>query len=191
MTANTRREHTLLTRQNRCLQCVCKCNGAGVSHIVASEVQFGESGVRLLICHSTGANAQVAARLLSHTTECVGSERRLPETSDVMECLMNSHDDSTCGEVRLTLHLMPFCSSCGITETWAAQACLNYNKASNVKRQTSQRPSRSGVAKAKERHLISSLRACQHNLCESQMFQCTLQSQSDFSSCAAAPSTSI
>ena len=52
----------------------------------------------------------------------MGSERRLPETSDVMECLMNSHDDSTCGEVRLTLHLMPFCRTCGITETWAAQA---------------------------------------------------------------------
>ena len=65
----------------------------------------------------------------------MGSERRLPETSDVTECLMNSHNDSTCGEVRLTLHLMPFCSSCGITETWAAQACLNYNKrqTSNVK----------------------------------------------------------
>ena len=61
------------------------------------------------------------------------SEWRLPEISDVMRCLMNSHDDSTCGEVRLTLHLMPFCRACGITETWAALAWLNYNNASDVK----------------------------------------------------------
>ena len=63
----------------------------------------------------------------------MGSERRLTETSDVMVYLMNSHNDSTCGEVRLTVHLMPFCRACGITETWAAQACLNYNNASDVK----------------------------------------------------------
>ena len=68
MTANTRSEHTLLTRQHRCLQGVCKCSSAGISHFVVAEVQFGECGIRLLICHNTGANAQVAARLLSHTT---------------------------------------------------------------------------------------------------------------------------
>ena len=34
VTANTRSEHTLLARQNRCLQGVCKSSGAGVSHIV-------------------------------------------------------------------------------------------------------------------------------------------------------------
>ena len=50
-----------------------------------------------------------------------------------MVCLMNSHDDSTCGEVRLTLHLMPFCRKRGITETCAVLAWLNCNNASNVK----------------------------------------------------------
>ena len=50
-----------------------------------------------------------------------------------MECLMNSHYDSTRGEIRLTLHFMPFCRTCGITESWAALAWLNYNNASDVK----------------------------------------------------------
>ena len=86
-----------------------------------------------------------------------------------MGCLRNSHNDSTRGEIRLTLHLKPFCRTCGITESWAALAWLNDNK--RVRHQTSQRPARSGVAKAKERHRISSLRACQHNLCTSQMLQ--------------------
>ena len=63
----------------------------------------------------------------------MGSERRLLETFDVMECLMNSHDDSACGEDRVTLHLMPFCRTCLITETWAAVAWLNYNNESDVK----------------------------------------------------------
>ena len=44
----------------------------------------------------------------------MGSERRLPKTSDVMECLINSHDDSTCGELRLIINLMPFCRTCGL-----------------------------------------------------------------------------
>ena len=48
-------------------------------------------------------------------------------------CPMNSHGDSTCGEVRLTLHLVPFCRTCGITENWAALARLNHNRVSDVK----------------------------------------------------------
>ena len=73
MTANTRPEHTLLARQSRCLQGVCKCRSAGISHF-AAEAQYGESGVRLLIFHSTHASAQVAARLLSYTTAPVWSK---------------------------------------------------------------------------------------------------------------------
>ena len=34
VTANTCPEHTLLTRQNRCLQGVCKCSSAGIPHSV-------------------------------------------------------------------------------------------------------------------------------------------------------------
>ena len=68
MTAITRREHTLLARQNRCLQGVCKCRSAGLSHPVVVEIEYGERGVRLVIFHRTHASAQVAARLLSHTT---------------------------------------------------------------------------------------------------------------------------
>ena len=68
MTANTRSEHTLLARQNGCLQGVCKCSGAGVSHSVVVEVQYGESGVRLLIFHRTRASGQEAECVLSHTT---------------------------------------------------------------------------------------------------------------------------
>ena len=45
----------------------------------------------------------------------------------------HSHNDSLCGDVRLTLHLVPFCRTCGITENWAALAWLNYNNASDVK----------------------------------------------------------
>ena len=51
----------------------------------------------------------------------------------LMECLMNSHHDSTRGEIRLSLHFMPFCRTCEITESWAAPAWLNYNNASDVK----------------------------------------------------------
>ena len=36
------------TRYNRRLQGVCKCSGARISHFVHPEVQFGESGVRLV-----------------------------------------------------------------------------------------------------------------------------------------------
>ena len=53
VTANTRPEHTLLPRQSRCLQGVCKCRSAAISHSVVVKVQFCESGVRLLIFHST------------------------------------------------------------------------------------------------------------------------------------------
>ena len=74
MKANTRREHTLLARQYRCLQGVCKCSSAAISHPVVVEVQSGESGVRLVIFHRTHASAQVAARLLSHTTAPVWSK---------------------------------------------------------------------------------------------------------------------
>ena len=69
VTPNTRPEHTLLARQNRCLQGVCKSRSAGISHSVLVQVQCGEGGVCLLICHSTHANEKVAARVLSHTTE--------------------------------------------------------------------------------------------------------------------------
>ena len=69
VTPNTRPEHTLLAHQNRCLQGVCECSGAGISHSVAVQVQCCEGGVCLLICHSTHANEKVAARVLSHTTE--------------------------------------------------------------------------------------------------------------------------
>ena len=51
----------------------------------------------------------------------------------LMVCLRNSHNDSTRGEIRLTLHLMPFCRTCGIIENWAALAWLNYHNASDVK----------------------------------------------------------
>ena len=68
MTANTRPEHTLLARQNRCLQGVCKCRSSAISHSVEAKIEFGESRVRLLIFHSTHANEKVAARVLSHTT---------------------------------------------------------------------------------------------------------------------------
>ena len=36
-------EQQLITRQNRCLQGVCKCSGASVSHFVAVEIQCGEA----------------------------------------------------------------------------------------------------------------------------------------------------
>ena len=61
-------------RYNRRLQGVCKCSGAGVSHFVEGQDQFGEGGGRLLIYHSTRASAEVAARLLSHTTAPVLSK---------------------------------------------------------------------------------------------------------------------
>ena len=51
----------------------------------------------------------------------------------LMECLRNLQNDSTRGEIRLTLHLTPFCRTCGITENWAALAWLNYHNASDVK----------------------------------------------------------
>ena len=51
----------------------------------------------------------------------------------LMECRRNSHNDPTRGEIRFTLHLMPFCRTRGITENWAALAWLNYNNASDVK----------------------------------------------------------
>ena len=44
-------EQQLITRQNRCLQGVCKCSGASVSHFVASESQCGEGLVRLTTLH--------------------------------------------------------------------------------------------------------------------------------------------
>ena len=74
MTANTRPEHTLLARQSRCLQGVCKCSSAAISHSVDPQDQYGERGVRLLIFHSTHASAQVAALVLSHTTAPVLSK---------------------------------------------------------------------------------------------------------------------
>ena len=74
MTSNTRPEHTLLARQNRCLQGVRKSSGAGVSHTVAFEVQFFEGGVRLVIFHSAHAGAHAAACVLSHTTAPVRSK---------------------------------------------------------------------------------------------------------------------
>ena len=63
----------------------------------------------------------------------MGSERRFPDTVDVMGFPMNSHSDSTCGEVRVTLHLMLFCRTCGITESWAALSWLSHNNAWDVK----------------------------------------------------------
>ena len=69
VTPNTRPQHTLLARQNRCLQGVCKSRSAGISHSVSVEIELGESGVRLGIFHSTHANEKVAACVLSHTTE--------------------------------------------------------------------------------------------------------------------------
>ena len=74
VTPNTRPEHTLLARQNSCLQGVCKCSGAGISHSVVVEIELGESGVRLVIFHRTHAGAQVAARVLSHTTAPIWSK---------------------------------------------------------------------------------------------------------------------
>ena len=55
MTPNTRPEHTLLARQNRCLQSFRECSSAGISHSVLVEIEFGESGVYLVICHRTHA----------------------------------------------------------------------------------------------------------------------------------------
>ena len=69
VTPNTRPQHTLHARQNRCLQGVCKSSGAGISHSVVFEIEFGESGVRLVMFHRTHAGAQVAARVLSNTIE--------------------------------------------------------------------------------------------------------------------------
>ena len=63
----------------------------------------------------------------------MGSERRFPETFDVVGCPMNSQNDPTCGEVRLTLHLVPSCRTCGITETMTALTRLNRNNASDVR----------------------------------------------------------
>ena len=68
VTPSTRPEHTLLARQNRCPQGFCKCSGAAISHFVPLQVQCGEGGVCLVIFHRTHACAQVAARVLSHTT---------------------------------------------------------------------------------------------------------------------------
>ena len=115
----------------------------------------------------------------------MGSERRLPETSDVMVCLMNSHDDSTCGEVRLTLHLMPFCRACGITETWAALAWLNYNNASDVKPHNVPH----AVELRKRKSVTRS--TSKQPVKKSQMLQSTLLSPSDDTLCAVALSTSI
>ena len=103
----------------------------------------------------------------------------------LMGCLRNSHNDSKRGEMRLTLHLVPFCRTCGITESWAAPAWWNYNNASDVKPRNV--PARSGVAKAKERHLISFNATCE----KSQMFQSTLLSSSHDTLCAVALSSSI
>ena len=74
MTRSTCPEQLLTTRQIRCLQGVCKCSGAGVSHLVVSEIQLDEGGIRLVIFHSTHVSAQVAARVLSHTTAPVRSK---------------------------------------------------------------------------------------------------------------------
>ena len=70
-----------------------------------------------------------------------------------------------------------FCLSiaqCGITETWTATYLVELQQ--RVGRQTSQHLARSEVSKAKGRHLISSLRACQRRLWKSQVFRNTLLS---------------
>ena len=98
----------------------------------------------------------------------MGSERRLPETFDAMECLMNSNHDPLCGEIRLTLHLMRDHRNLKGADLIGLQQ--------RVGRQTSQRLVRRAGVTAKERHLISSLRACQRNLWKSHMFRNTLLS---------------
>ena len=51
-------EQQLNTRQNRCLHSFCKSCGAGVSHNVQGEIEFGERGVRLLILHTSDSPCQ-------------------------------------------------------------------------------------------------------------------------------------
>ena len=67
-------EHAKLKRQNGCLESVCKCNGTGVSHLVADKIYGGQGGVRLVILHSTHHSAQLISRELSHTTVPVPSK---------------------------------------------------------------------------------------------------------------------
>ena len=72
---------------------------------------------------------------------------------------------------------MPFCRTCGITESWAAPAWLNYNNASDVK------PRNVPRAVSCERASPDQL---QSNLWKSHMFHSTLLSPSDDTLCAVA-----
>ena len=49
------------TRQNRCLHSFCESCGAGDSHFVATKIEFGERGVRLLILHTSDSPCQRAS----------------------------------------------------------------------------------------------------------------------------------
>ena len=63
-------EQVLRTRQNRCLQGLCECSGAGIYHFVVVERQLGEGDVCLVIFHSTNARPQAAACVPSHAHHC-------------------------------------------------------------------------------------------------------------------------
>ena len=144
-------------------------------------------------------NCLTCGTMPGHVTLCGYVERQYKFTL-MFWSVVNQQvvENGTCTGIHITTQrvekfaLFILCLSvvrAGSLKNWAVLALVELQQ--RVGRQTSQHPSRSGVAKAKERHLISSLRASQHNLCKSQMFQCTLQSQSDFLSCAVALSTSI
>ena len=134
-----------------------------------------------------------------HVASCGYHERQYKFTlmfwSEVNQQVV---ENGTCTGIHITTQrvekfaLFILCLSvvhAGSLKNWAALAWLNYNNASDVKPRNV--PRAVELRKRIERHRISSLRASLHNLCKSQMFQCTLQSQSDFLSCAVALSTSI
>ena len=85
---------------------------------------------------------------------------------------MNSHHDSSCGEIRPTLHLMSF----SVAHARSLKPAYLVELQQRVGRQTSQRLARKEVSKAKGRHLICSLRVCQRRLWKSQVFRNTLLS---------------
>ena len=73
---------------------------------------------------------------------------------------------------RLTLHLMHFCRTCGITEKLGSSSLLESQQ--RVGRQTSQRTPCSGVAKAEERLPISFNASCDNHRC-SRVHSCIRQ----------------
>ena len=116
----------LTTRQNLCLQGVCKCSISGVTHFVFDEIQYGEGGVRLAVFDCSDSPCQ---RTSGCTHACCHTllQDRCPSSSQGNELTPASAQASAQVAALLHVRLQNQCD-----ETFLSCFCL-YEKTSRLR----------------------------------------------------------